>query len=157
MSVYVFVKYLSTFLTLWITFQVLMSVPCVLVTPKRKLAGRLAIMKDVVHLFGEFLVEGTGGSSVFKSFDSSGNFDQCKFEELVGVEKQKFVKLPISSDLYSVSGRIMDCIGDVRSDVLQEQHKNIKRHRRWNISKVLSLYNILFYMFRSLLFLMSTV
>ncbi|KAL9450104.1 hypothetical protein AB3S75_011937 [Citrus x aurantiifolia] len=39
------------------TSEVILSVPCLLVTPKRKLAGHLAVMKDVLHFFGEFVVE----------------------------------------------------------------------------------------------------
>lgn len=116
--------------------EVLLSVPCVLVTPKRKLAGHLAVMKNILHFFGEFLLEGTGGSTVFKVFDSAGNVDQNKFHQLVGVEKQKLIKLPISSDLESVSGSIMNCIEAVQGNVFQKQYKHIKRHRRWSMYKI---------------------
>lgn len=122
-----------------------MSVPCVLVTPKRKLAGRLAVMKNILHFFGEFFTEGTGGSALFKVFDSSGNFDQNKFQQLGEVEKQKLIKLPITSDLESVSGSIMNCIGAVQGNGFQKQYKHIKRHRRWSMYKVLQLKNTLFY------------
>nr|XP_043606677.1 BEACH domain-containing protein B isoform X1 [Erigeron canadensis] len=86
--------------------EVLMSLPCVLVTPKRKLAGRLAVMKKVLHFFGEFLVEGTGGSSVFRSIQASGSFDSNKTDNLV------------------------------LGNLLLKQSENIKRHRRWEISKI---------------------
>ncbi|CAI9116125.1 OLC1v1017198C2 [Oldenlandia corymbosa var. corymbosa] len=113
--------------------EVLISVPCVLVTPKRKLAGRFAVMKNFLHFFGEFIVEGTGGSSVFKIFDSSGNLDHRKLDQLGKDEKQKLCKFPLSSDLTSERGSVLDCIHDT---VLQKQHKSIKRHRRWSISKI---------------------
>lgn len=116
-----------------------MSVPSVLVTPKRKLAGRLAVMKNYLHFFGEFLVEGTGGSSVFKNFDSSGNVDHKILDQLGGIDKQKFYKFPINSDLSSEGESVLDCINAVHDNVLQKPYKDIKRHRRWSISKVLKL------------------
>ncbi|KAJ9567814.1 hypothetical protein OSB04_003780 [Centaurea solstitialis] len=100
--------------------EVLMSVPCVLVTPKRKLAGRLAVMKKFLHFFGEFLVEGTGGSSVFK----------------ISMHlEQKFIKWPLNLDLTS-EGEASDKINAVLGNLLQKQSENIKRHRRWEISKI---------------------
>jgi len=48
-------------------FQVVVSIPCVLVTPKRKLDGHLAVMKNVLHSSAQFLVDDTGGSSIFKN------------------------------------------------------------------------------------------
>ncbi|CAA6657804.1 unnamed protein product [Spirodela intermedia] len=42
------------------TDEVLLSIPCVLVTLKRKLAGRLAVMRNALHFFSEFLVEDLG-------------------------------------------------------------------------------------------------
>ncbi|KAA8528370.1 hypothetical protein F0562_035725 [Nyssa sinensis] len=116
------------------TSEVLMSVPCVLVTPKRKLAGRLAVMKNVLHFFGEFLVEGTGGSSVFKFFHASSDYDSSKPDQL-GVQKQKFLKLPNNSDLDSEKGNLVNNT-DVVPKTLQSQPKNIKRHRRWNVCKI---------------------
>nr|XP_027094520.1 BEACH domain-containing protein B isoform X2 [Coffea arabica]XP_027094521.1 BEACH domain-containing protein B isoform X3 [Coffea arabica] len=116
--------------------EVLKSVPCVLVTLKRKFAGRLAVMKNYLHFFGEFLVEGTGGSSVFKNFDSSGNLDHKSHDQLGVVDKQKFYKFPIGSDLSSERGSVLDRINAVQDDILQKQYKDIKRHRRWNISKI---------------------
>lgn len=115
--------------------EVLLSVPCVLVAPKRKLAGHLAVMKNFLHFFGEFLVEGTGGSSIFKNFNTSGNFDPSKPDQLGG-QKQKFLKWPIDLDFDSERGNAIDNINAVHGSVLQKQPKNIKRHRRWNICKV---------------------
>lgn len=114
--------------------EVLMSVPCVLVTPKRKLAGRLAVMKKFLHFFGEFLVEGTGGSSVFRNIHASGGFDSNKSDNL-GMLKQKFIKWPVNLDLTS-EGEASDNINAVLGNLLLKQSENIKRHRRWEICKI---------------------
>ncbi|KAI3726569.1 hypothetical protein L1987_66367 [Smallanthus sonchifolius] len=114
--------------------EVLMSLPCVLVTPKRKLAGRLAVMKKVLHFFGEFLVEGTGGSSVFRNIQASGSFDSNKTEN-VGMQKQKFIKWPVNFDSSS-EAETSDNINAVLGNLLQKQSENIKRHRRWEICKI---------------------
>lgn len=111
--------------------EVLRSVPCVLVTPRRKLAGNMAVMKSFLHFSGEFLVEGTGGSSVFENLNSSGNFDASKPDQ-PGV-KQKFV---ISLNLDSGRGNSIDSINATHGSALKKQTKTIKRHRRWNISKI---------------------
>ncbi|XP_075088788.1 BEACH domain-containing protein B isoform X2 [Nicotiana tabacum] len=116
--------------------EVLMSVPCVLVTPKRKLAGHLAVKKKFLHFFGEFLVEGTGGSSVFRNFDSSGKFDVNKSDQLGGLQNHKFLKWPISFDLDCERGRSINSIGAVNNDAHQKHPNNINRHRRWSIFKV---------------------
>lgn len=118
------------------TSEVLTSVPCVLVTPKRKLAGHLAVMKNVLHFFGEFLVEGTGGSSAFKNFHALSNSDSVKPDQLGGVHKHKFLKLPISLDLDSEKGLAIDNADAVHGNVVQKQLKNVKRHRRWNMCKI---------------------
>lgn len=113
-------------------FQVLTSVPCVLVTPKRKLAGHLAVMKNVLHFFGEFLVEGTGGWSVFKNFHASSNSDLTKPDQ-----KQKSLRWPIYLDLYSEKISTVDNSDAMHENMLKrKQIKSIKRHRRWNIGKV---------------------
>ncbi|KAK2977991.1 hypothetical protein RJ640_023529 [Escallonia rubra] len=114
--------------------EVLMSVPCVLVTPKRKLAGHLAVMKKFLHFFGEFLVEGTGGSSVFENFNSSSNFDHEKPDQLGGV--QKHLKWPINLDVDYERKNTVEGIYAVHGSVFQKQRKNIKRHRRWTIGKI---------------------
>ncbi|CAN4092325.1 unnamed protein product [Withania somnifera] len=106
--------------------EVLMSVSCVLVTPKRKLYGHLAVKKKFLYFFGEFLVEGTGGSSVFRNFDSSGK----------GLQNHKFLKWPLSYDLDCERGRAINSIGAVINDEHQKHPNNINRHRRWAIFKV---------------------
>ncbi|KAH0681608.1 BEACH domain-containing protein B isoform X1 [Solanum tuberosum] len=116
--------------------EVLMSVPCVLVTPKRKLAGHLAVKKKFLHFFGEFFVEGTGGSSVFRNFDSSGKFDINKSEQLGGLQNHKYLKWPMSYDLDNERGRAINSIGAVNNDEHQKHPNNINRHRRWTIFKV---------------------
>lgn len=118
--------------------EVLMSVACVLVTPKRKLAGYLAVMKNFLHFFGEFSVEGTGGSSVFKNLNTSSNSDLTKPDQLGGVQKQRFHKWPINSDFESEKGIIS--IDAIHENRLQKQPKNMKRHRRWNIVKIKSVH-----------------
>lgn len=116
-----------------------MEIPCVLVKPKRKLAGRLAIMKKSLHFFGEFFVEGTAGSSVLKTYYSSGNFDHCKPEHFGGPQRQKFLKSPMNSNVDSERPSVNENIDSVKGDKYQKQHRSIKRHRWWNISNVLKL------------------
>nr|KAJ0217839.1 hypothetical protein LSAT_V11C300135260 [Lactuca sativa] len=103
--------------------KVLISVPCVLVTPKRKLAGRLAVMKKFLHFFGEFLGEGTCGSSVFRSIQASGGFDSNRTDNLVA-QKQEFMKWPLNLDLTS-EGEASDNINAVLGNLLQKQSENI--------------------------------
>jgi len=105
-----------------------MSVPCILVSPKRKIAGRLAVLKNALHFFGEFLVEGTAGSSVFRTFDSLSNSESEKADQSMGIEKQKFQKLPAHACLDSEK---QNAAGS-----MDKQLKCIKRHRRWEVSKV---------------------
>lgn len=108
-----------------------MSAPCVLVTPKRKLAGHLAVMKTALHFFGEFIVEGTGGSSVFKNFPVSSIPDSSRPDE-----RQKLTKWPVHSDQESDKNISVDSLEGVNENLHQNKLKNIKRHRRWNIGKV---------------------
>ncbi|KAL0289478.1 UNVERIFIED_CONTAM: BEACH domain-containing protein B [Sesamum calycinum] len=116
--------------------EVLMEIPCVLVTPKRKLAGRLAIMKKILRFFGEYLVEGTGGSSVLRTFYSSGSSDHSTSEHFGGPQRQKFLKLPTDLNLDSERFSVNEDINSINGDNDRKQHKSIKRHRCWNISKI---------------------
>ncbi|CAH9105180.1 unnamed protein product [Cuscuta epithymum] len=116
--------------------EVLLTVRCVLVAPKRKLAGHLTVMKNFLHFSGDFLVEGTGGSSVFKNFDSSGTLDLGKAEQEGGNQKQKLLKWPGISVLDSERGKAIDSISALCGNIPQKNPSNIKRHRRWIISKV---------------------
>ncbi|KZV43357.1 BEACH domain-containing protein lvsC-like, partial [Dorcoceras hygrometricum] len=113
--------------------EVLMAIPCLLVTPKRKLAGRLEIMKNSLHFFGELLVEGSGGS-VLKTYGS--NFDASNPEQFGGLQKQKYQTFPLHSDLSSERQIANKSITSVYGNSSQKGHRSIKRHRWWNISKV---------------------
>ncbi|TKW23149.1 hypothetical protein SEVIR_4G274600v4 [Setaria viridis] len=99
--------------------KVLCSVRCVLVTPKRKLAGYLDITRTVMHFSFEFLVEGTGGSSVFSKFKDKKDSD-CK-NELGGVDRLDGCR---------------DGMIETNGVLMQNQSNKIKRHRRWNITKI---------------------
>ncbi|KAK4792509.1 hypothetical protein SAY86_022944 [Trapa natans] len=115
------------------TNEVLISTPCVLVTPKRKIAGRLAVKKTALHFFGEFLVEGSGGSSVFKNFQSSSNLDLSKLDS-----KHKAAKWSLKLDMESGKDSATENNESTKENSLvdQKQLRTLKRHRRWNIDKV---------------------
>ena len=103
--------------------QVLSSVHCVLVTPKRKLAGQLTITRNALHFSFEFLVEGTGGSSVFNRFQDKNDSDSKN--ETGGLEKPK-------SNLDGGRGNAAES-----SDTqIKSQSNKIKHHRRWKITRV---------------------
>ncbi|KAH9690313.1 BEACH domain-containing protein B [Citrus sinensis] len=110
------------------TSEVILSVPCLLVTPKRKLAGHLAVMKDVLHFFGEFVVEGTGGSSALKNFSVTSSSDLNKPHQ-----RQKFLKWPEYFDLNSEKEVPETAEAE---NLHKKQLKNVKRHRRWNVGKI---------------------
>ncbi|KHN08982.1 BEACH domain-containing protein lvsC [Glycine soja] len=110
--------------------EVLVSVPCVLVTPKRKLAGHLAVMKNVLHFFAQFLVEGTGGSSVFRNFDASINSDLTKSDL-----KQRSLKWPVSG----MDPQKATAVGNVElinGNGSVKLMRCVKRHRRWSVAKI---------------------
>ncbi|CAL1372181.1 unnamed protein product [Linum trigynum] len=111
--------------------EVLVSFPCVLVTPKRKMAGSLAVMKTVLHFFGELLVEGTGGSSVFKNLNSGLNSEATKLDQ-----KNKSVKGPIHNDWRPGKGITAERAETANENEHEKNLKHIKRHRRWCISKI---------------------
>ena len=110
--------------------QVLSSVHCVLVTPKRKLAGQLTITRNALHFSFEFLVEGTGGSSVFNRFQDKNDSDSKN--ETGGLEKPK-------SNLDGGRGNAAES-----SDTqIKSQSNKIKHHRRWKITRV-CLFSLIF-------------
>ncbi|GKD96875.1 BEACH domain-containing protein B isoform X1 [Tanacetum coccineum] len=91
-------------------------------------------MKKVLHFFGEFLVEGTWGWSVFRDIQASGSSESNKANN-IGTQKQKFIKWPV--DLVSTSdGEASDDINAVVGNLLQKQSENIKRHKRRDLSKL---------------------
>lgn len=101
-------------------------------TSKRKLAGYLAVMKNALHFFGEFLVEGTGGASTFKNFEALKSSDLTKLDQ-----KQKSLKWPLYLQLDSTKGTVVDDVDVMNDDGnLKRPLKNFRRHRRWNIGKV---------------------
>uniref|UniRef100_A0A453NF75 BEACH domain-containing protein n=1 Tax=Aegilops tauschii subsp. strangulata TaxID=200361 RepID=A0A453NF75_AEGTS len=107
--------------------EVLSSVHCVLVTPKRKLAGQFTITRNALHFSFEFLVEGTGGSSVFNKFQDNKESDAKS--ELGSVEKLKG-----NSDV----GRGNEAgSGDA---LMKSQSSKIKHHRRWKITRIRAVY-----------------
>ncbi|KAJ8762560.1 hypothetical protein K2173_007999 [Erythroxylum novogranatense] len=113
------------------TSEILMSVPCVLVTLKRKLAGKLVIMKDVLHFFGEFLVEGTGGASIFSNLNTSSDNDRTRL-----AEKHKSLNWVTHTDLSIEKGMSVDNLDLLKGNVDNRHVKHIKRHRRWDICKI---------------------
>lgn len=113
------------------TSEVLMSVQCVLVTPKRKLAGNLAVKKNFLHFFGEFLVEGTGGSSVFKNFQASIKSDANKLEQ-----KHKSLNWPIQVNFSPEKVISVDNTVSGNENVQQRQLKHVRRHKRWSVDKI---------------------
>ncbi|XBI45636.1 hypothetical protein VPH35_110081 [Triticum aestivum] len=105
--------------------EVLSSVHCVLVTPKRKLAGQFTITRNALHFSFEFLVEGTGGSFVFNKFQDNKESDAKS--ELGSVEKLKG-----NSDVGREAGS-----GDA---LMKSQSNKIKHHRRWKITRIRAVY-----------------
>ncbi|XP_052627526.1 BEACH domain-containing protein B-like [Lactuca sativa] len=101
---------------------------------KKETSRSFGYDEEVSTFFGEFLVEGTGGSSVFRSIQASGGFDSNRSDNLAA-KKQKFMKWPLNLDLTS-EGEASDNINVVLGNLLQKQSENIKRHRRWEIGKI---------------------
>lgn len=107
----------------------LSSVHCVLITPKRKLAGHLTITRNALHFSFEFLVEGTGGSSVFNTFQDKKDSDSKN--EMGGLDKPK-------GNLDGGRGN-----GAESSDTqIKNQSNKIKQHRRWKITRVCLLFSL---------------
>ncbi|KAG0531834.1 hypothetical protein BDA96_04G056200 [Sorghum bicolor] len=103
--------------------EVLSSVHCVLVTPKRKLAGQLTITRNALHFSFEFLVEGTGGSSVFDRFQDKKDSDSKN--EMGGLEKLK-------GNLDGGRGNAAESC----NTQIKKQSGKIKHHRRWKITRI---------------------
>ncbi|PKA52227.1 hypothetical protein AXF42_Ash010123 [Apostasia shenzhenica] len=114
--------------------KVHLSIPCVLISPKRKLAGHLYVMQNVLHFTGQVLVEGTGGSSVFNKFCDGTISDPLKAEEKCCTDKQKQTKALMSIDYGHGKGNLVDILAP--GNLLKKKATTIKRHRRWNILKI---------------------
>ncbi len=114
--------------------QVLLSVSCVLVAPKRKLAGRLEVMRSSIHFYGEFVVEGTGGQSVFSS---SGGLN---YPEVTSIEKSSSKSKGNSrreevADMEKVN--VMERLEPMHHSAMHGgPWKDIKRHSRWDLCQV---------------------
>ncbi|KAF3790525.1 BEACH domain-containing protein B [Nymphaea thermarum] len=107
--------------------EILLSVPCMLVTPKRKVAGHLEVMQHILHFYGELLVEGTGGSSVFRVLCSSCNH---------GVKIGQREAVNVDPDCGKVCGGTNDDMSSLHKSLLHKLPENIKRHHRWNLCKI---------------------
>lgn len=114
-------------------FQVQLSIPCVLINPKRKLAGRLAVKKNVIHFSGEFLVEGTGGSSVFNSFQNVDAPDATKSDQVSGTHEQKLHK---GQTILDPTQKKVNFVDNMDMEVLVRNQNKYKRHRWWDVLKV---------------------
>ncbi|EPS68659.1 hypothetical protein M569_06109, partial [Genlisea aurea] len=116
--------------------EVLMIIPCVLVTPKRKLAGCMEIMKEYLRFCGEYLVEGTGSSFSLRTYYSSGDSDFSKLEGLVRPQRQVLLKWRMHQRLDSRRLDMNEATISDNSDKEQKLKRCIKRHRCWNMSKI---------------------
>lgn len=119
-------------------FQIHLSIPCVLVNPKRKLAGHLAVKKSVVQFTGEFLVEGTGGSSVFSRFQDANVPDATRSDQVGGTHKQNLHKGLTNLD--PTQGKVHSTDNMEGEALVRNQANKFKRHRWWDISKVHNTY-----------------
>ena len=102
-----------------------------MVSAKRKVAGRLEVMQSSLHFYGEFIVEGTGGRSVFNSIGGLNYPDAVTMEK--GFSKPKmsgrkdFLEGPEGD-----RGIAMERLDPIQGGLL----KGIKRHSRWDLSQV---------------------
>ncbi|OIW14558.1 hypothetical protein TanjilG_14944 [Lupinus angustifolius] len=78
----------------------------------------------------EFLVEGTGGSSVFRNFDASSNFDLTKSDQ-----KQRPFKWS-ASDMDLQKGIAVSNIEVINGNDSVKLMRCVKRHRRWSMAKI---------------------
>lgn len=109
----------------------MLRIPCVLVTPKRKVAGFLSVLQMVLHFSSEFLVEGTGGSSVFKSFDVPQYSDCTSTNQSEGTHNKKLHEGQIIHEWNQGSDK-----DNINDSMFKKEYKKLKRHRRWNITRV---------------------
>jgi len=120
---------------------VLLSVACVLVAPKRKVAGHLKVMRASLHFHGEFVVEGTAGRSVFNHLGGlsypdgissetpekgthrlKGRYRKESFAEAADLEKSNYSeRLDLPQQNATTQG---------------PPFNGVKRHKRWDLSQV---------------------
>jgi hypothetical protein len=121
--------------------QVLLSVACVLVAPKRKVAGHLKVMRASLHFHGEFVIEGTAGRSVFNHLGGlsypdgissetpekgthrlKGRYRKESFAEAADLEKSNYSeRLDLPQQTATTQG---------------PPFNGVKRHKRWDLSQV---------------------
>lgn len=99
--------------------------------PKRKVAGYLSVLQIVLHFSGDFLVEGTGGSSVFKSFNVPQYSDYTSINPSEGTHNKKLHRGQAIHEWDQGNDS-----NNIHCSMYKKEHKNFKRHRRWNIMKV---------------------
>ncbi|XP_057837661.2 BEACH domain-containing protein B isoform X1 [Cryptomeria japonica] len=115
--------------------EVLLSVSCVVITPKRKMAGHLDVMKASLHFYVEFVVEGTGGSRVFNGQGGLNYPENAESYHLERASKQKTYKIHANGE--GEKGNPMERLDPVQQRAFSgKQIKDVKRHRRWDLSKV---------------------
>lgn len=103
-----------------------------MVSAKRKVAGRLEIMQSSLHFYGEFIIEGTGGRSVFNSAGGFNYPDAVTMEK--GFSKPKMSGRKDFLDGSEVDrGNAMERLDPIQGGLL----KGIKRHSRWDLSQVM--------------------
>lgn len=111
--------------------EVLLSVSCIMVSAKRKVAGRLEVMQSSLHFYGEFIVEGTGGRSVFNNAGGLNYPDAVTMEK--GFNKSKMSGRRDFLDGSEVDrGNAMERLDPMQGGLV----KGIKRHSRWDLSQV---------------------
>jgi hypothetical protein len=121
--------------------EVLLSVACVLVAPKRKVAGHLKVMRASLHFHGEFVVEGTAGRSVFNHLGGlsypdgissetpekgthrlKGRYRKESFAEAADLEKSNYSeRLDLTQQTATTQG---------------PPFNGVKRHKHWDLSQV---------------------
>lgn len=118
-----------------------------MVSAKRKVAGRLEVMQSSLHFYGEFIVEGTGGRSVF---NNTGGFN---YPDPVTMEKG-FSKPKMSGRKDFLEGSEGDrCNAMERLDPIQGGLlKGIKRHSRWELSQVRAVKSVVLFLPNSMIF-----
>lgn len=120
--------------------QVLLSVACVLVAPKRKVAGHLKVMRASLHFHRDFVVEGTAGRSVFNHLGGlsypdgissetpekgthrlKGRYRKESFAEAADLEKSNYSeRLDLTQQTATAQG---------------PPFNGVKRHKRWDLSQ----------------------
>lgn len=122
----------------WQYIQVLLSVACILVAPKRKVAGRLEVMRSSLHFYGEFVVEGTGGRSVFNRAGGLNYPDVTSTEtpEKGSHRTRSFREKSFGEAGDSEKGYAMERLDPMQHCTIQGgPFKDVKRHRRWDLSQ----------------------